>query len=198
MNAPESPNKQAMPWDQIAKGLIESKGPQEIVYINREAAAQGQIESAILIWFLEGDVASIHALSVAAQELLHTAGKKVGKPSKAIEYINSKSKGFQKRTRSPQNFFKHGHKDPTVRLRYPTVMGEAHLLDAVRSFMELYDKRPPLMRLFGARFMLEFPGYLAPGYAASAFVNGANINDLAHLCRSEFLVACLIRVAGSP
>lgn len=49
-----------------------------IVRINREEAARGQLETAIWLWFHEGDIAAIHTLAVAAQGLLSASCRDAG------------------------------------------------------------------------------------------------------------------------
>lgn len=183
-------------WDKIVKLMTESEGriKGERIEITRESAARGQLESAILLWFLEGHVASIHTLAVAAQELLHGVGKKAGKPSKVASWIKSKPKAFQKLSRLPQNFFKHANTDPNASINYPPVLGDMHIVDAVMSYEDLFQKLPPVMQLFAARFAVEYPDILPVDYAATKILKGAKIDDLAELSRSDFLVECLARV----
>jgi hypothetical protein len=180
-------------WDQIAKWLIESKGRQKWVRITRESAARGQIESAILLWFLDADVASIHTLTIAAQELLHSVGKKRGKPCRDVTWIKSLPKADQKLMRLPQNFFKHANTDPNAQIDYPPTFGDMHLIDDVISYQELYDKLTPIMRLFATRFAVEYLHILPVDETAKQVLMGIQIDDLAELSRSEFLVKCLPR-----
>jgi hypothetical protein len=143
---------------------------------------------------LEADIASIHTLSVAAQEILHNLGKTVGKPSQLVELIKAQSKAMQKAMRFPQNFFKHANRDANKVITYKPVVGEMTLLDAVVSFRQVFGKMTPLMALFLARITLERPALLNPGATPSEFVQGAHIDDLAKIGRSRFLQECLTRI----
>src|ERR1700730_9951711 len=184
-------NKDDVPWDESAKLLIKPRGNLETIEITREAVARGQIESAILLWFLDADIASIHTLSVAAQEIVHTLGKTVGKPSLLVELIKAQSKRLRNAIRFPQNFFKHFKKEKVI--TYKPVVGEMTLLDAVMSFSQVFTMTP-LMALFLARITLERPDLLKKRGSPSKFVNGAHIDDLAKTTRSKFLQECLTRI----
>lgn len=181
-------------WDKVAKLLIEAQPKTEWVEITRQAAARGQIESAVLLWFLEADIASIHALAVASQEILHTLGKKVGKPSLVVSMTNAQPKHVQKAMRLPQNFFKHAHRDSSDTLRYRPVIGEINVLDAVMLYGEIFGKVSPLMRVFLARFAFEEPTIFKSGLDPAIYLQGAKIDDLSEVPRSVFMVECLRRV----
>lgn len=181
-------------WDETAKVLIESKKYPEVIEITRQGAARGQIESAILLWFLEADAAAIHTLAVAAQGVAHGVGDKVGKPSYIVQLIQSQSKAFQRAARLPQNFFKHASTDPQQVLPYRPGVGEALLVDAVQTYINVFETPTPLMVVFQARITLEQPALLGGHFTASKFVMGAKIDDLAELTRSRFMQVCLDRI----
>ena len=183
-------------WDDIIKWLIDAKAPPKnaTVKITREAAIRGQLESAIILWFLEGDVAAIHALASAAQELLQCVGRTKGKSSPTVKWIKSQPKATQVKLRSPQNFFKHANVDTDEVLDYPTMQGDMYLIDAVASFHDVFSKVTPLMRLFAARLTLENPDILRPSYTSGWILWGAKIEDIAQLCRSDFLAEAVCRV----
>jgi hypothetical protein len=183
-------------WDEIAKLLIDSKPlPKGKVRIDIESAARGQIESAALLWFLEGDLASIHSLAVAAQKLLHTEGKKIGKPSTNLTHIEAWPPKQQANWNKQRNFFQHGpdRNNPDPFVEHIADKGDVTLWDAIKCYVELHDRATPLMRLFATRFALENSYLLNPGYAPGCFLSGIAVDDIAHLCRSEFLLECLVR-----
>jgi hypothetical protein len=168
------------PEPEIVK-LLTSKG---FVLISRMDAARGQLESAILLWFLEKDLASIHTLTVSAQELFHHTGKPHGKPSRLVSLIKSQSKAFQREAREAQNFFKHPQKYD--HLPYPPLAAELFMIDAMSVYEDLGNHLTPLMKLFALRFALSYPDTLPFDLRAKLPV-GVRVDDLAKLGRADFL-----------
>jgi hypothetical protein len=166
--------------------------PKWLVKITRQDAARGQLDSAILLWFLGQDRASIHTLAVAAQTLLHNVGKKAGKPSRSIEWVKSQPPSFQKVVRDAQNFFKHASKDPDRVLIYAPFMAETFMIDAITCFHRLYDFLTPMMRSFALRFSLMYPHVLPP---PEHLLKGAKVYELARLSRTDFLKEVLSRLS---
>lgn len=93
-------------------------GPPEFIIVTKQSAAKSQLETAILLWFNEGDPVSIHTLAVAAHDCFDELVKPKGKTSDVREWLGRKSKTFQKKTRVAQNFFKHGANNPKRKLRH--------------------------------------------------------------------------------
>ena len=155
-----------------------------VVRITRQAAAGGQIDSAIQIWFASGDITSIHTLAVAAQGVLMALSNDMGKPvSKVLDWINKQPKSFQSQLRNPQNFFKHGHhKQPYKDVAsYIPNLAEMTLIDNISTFQRLFDSLTPLMKVFAVRFSIKHPDILP------LKLKGFKIEDLARLTRSRFL-----------
>jgi hypothetical protein len=135
-----------------------------VVRITRQAAARGQTDSAIQLWFESGDITSIHTLAVAAQGVLTALCKAMHEPvSKVLDWINEQPRSFQSQLRNPQNFFKHGrhtqpYKDVTS---YIPVMAEMILIDNISTYERLFDSLTPLMKLFAIRFSIKHPDAIA-------------------------------------
>jgi hypothetical protein len=183
-------------WDEIAKLLVESKGSKETVTVDVESAAQGQLESAILLWFLEADIVSTHALAVAAWELIFNAGKRSKKPSENRTKIETDwSESMQHALKVHWDFSKHGpgRKYKKTSIPYRPSDTSAILVNAVQDFLNLFDKASPLMRLFATRATVEHPHFLSAGRTPGVFLHGIEVDDIAHLCRSEFMLECLVR-----
>lgn len=154
------------------------------VLITRMDAARGQLESAILLWFLEKDLASIHTLTVAAQELLHHTGKPHGKPSRLVSLTKSQPPAFRRWATEAQNFFKHPKKEG--RLLYSPVAAELVMIDAMAVYEDLGNHLTPLMKLFALRFALSYPDTLPFDFTPKLPV-GVRVDDVAKLSRAEFL-----------
>ena len=173
--------------------------PKWLTKVTPELAARGQLESAIFLWFLEADPASIHTLSVAAQGVLNAIGRPRGTKSQAVEWINLQSRSFRDRVRDAQNFFKHGrhHQRDKAVFIYAPFMAEVFMMDAVTHFYRLYESLTPIMILFALRFSLAHPNVLLPHGFPAHLLKGVRIDQLAKLDRSEFLKELLPRIVAA-
>jgi hypothetical protein len=167
------------------------KPAKNLVKITRQGAARGQLEGAILLWFLEANVAAVHTLAVAAQTILHNVGTKKNKPSALVTWLRTQPPWFQKRAVQAQNFLKHANKDPERVLIYAPLIGDIYIMDAMFLFEELYHFLTPLMRTFALRFSLDHPDILELDGLPIKFPQGFKIERLKELNRTEFLDAIL-------
>jgi hypothetical protein len=174
----------------IAKDAI------RVVRITNRKSAEGQLENAILLWFNEKDLSSIHTLAVAAQGILNSMCKARKMPGSQLEaLIRAKSRSFQDAIRSPQNFYKHGdHKKSATN----HVLGheEMVILDCISMYQRLFDSLTPLMKLFAIRHSLFNPGV----FPIKIETKGIKIEDLARFSRADFLkkvLPCLRGQVGS-
>jgi hypothetical protein len=157
-----------------------------IVRITRQAAARGQIDSAIQLWFESGHITSIYTLAVAAQGILTALCNDMGKPlSDLLNLISKQPKSFQTQLRNPQNFFKHGHHKQPYRdvVSYAPGLAEVILIDNIGTYERLFDSLTPLMKLFAIRFSIEHPDK----FPLKLTIKGFKIEDLARLTRWQFL-----------
>jgi hypothetical protein len=162
------------------------KGRTETLIVTKHSAARSQLESAIWLWFNEGDPISIHTLAVAAHDCFHAlVWNAARKPSDFQTWLASKSKGFQKRARLAQNFFKHGAMDLKAKIQYETIHGEMLMMDAVTCYEMLIDKPIPLMRLYATRFLYEHPTLMTED-AKPTFAKNAEVHQLTDSTRKEF------------
>lgn len=160
------------------------------VKVTKPDVAKGQLDTAIFLWFLDKDVASIHTLAAAALELLHALRK--GEPAVMFETIKD-DRGLHDKAKRAQNFFKHADKDKNHVLIFPPELNELTMYDAIMCFESTYGFRSPLMRAFGFHFALrwkdkfiEFPFENLPEALAE------RLSDLASgSSRGEFLDACI-------
>jgi hypothetical protein len=165
------------------------KGKAETVIVSKPSAAKSQLESAIWLWFNEGDPVSIHALAVAAHDCFDALVKhKTGQASNLQRWIGHTSKGRQKRIRIAQNFFKHGDKDLKARIVLNSIDAETFMMDAIGCFEILSEDRRPLMRLYAQRFLYENPTLMTKE-ALPVFTKNAEIHQLSDSTRKEFFDA---------
>ena len=157
----------------------------ELIEITDRQSAEGQLETAIVLWFEEKDLSSIHTLATAAQGLLNRmCGERRVESSSINKIIDTNKQG--RWLRMPQNFFKHGtdrndkHKGVTA---YFPAFTELVLMDCLSMYQRLFGTLTPVMKLFGLRYGLLNPR----GFPTKITVEGVEIEDLRGLTRPEFL-----------
>ena len=166
-------------------------GRVEELVADKRSVAQSQLETAIQVWFLDGDPISIHTLAVAAHDCFNALLKhKTTKPSYMQEWIGTKSEAFQKQTRVAQNFLKHGFNELKGSLHLTTIHAEMLMMDAVTCHELIGGKPTPLMRLYSQRFLYEHP-YLITKDALPLFTKNAEVHQLVNSTRTEFFHALL-------
>lgn len=140
------------------------KAPPDILIATVGSVAQGQLETAILLWFQYGDPASIHTLAAAANGCYHAAGGNNGTQTSAHKWLRSLRPKDRVAATRAQNFFKHGPDRRTkgeTKVRFRTEHAELLMLDCIICHEQLFPKRTPLMTCFFARLTYETPRLLA-------------------------------------
>jgi hypothetical protein len=166
------------------------KKPLKVVVVTKPSVATSQLETAIKLWFEEGDPVSIHTLAVAAHDCFDALTTFAGKMSLHREWIKTQSEKNQQWAREPQNFFKHGHRYPKARLHYVPYYAELLIYDGCLCFEHLAKKMRPLMEAFMTRFVMERPEHLSPGLTIDGILEvrcGLKISEVQPLSRQEFL-----------
>lgn len=153
---------------------------------SKKAAAIGQLESAIILWFNGADPISILVLASNAEDCFHAIGKKIGKPSFWQEFLERQPDSFKERAKYIQDFAKHGFKDLEEDTDFETRYGEMLILAAIDACHNIYGPPTPtsLMRLFHARYYSEFPDMALKHYQ-SAFLDFRSVG-FAEGTRKEF------------
>jgi hypothetical protein len=126
--------------------------------LDKKTVAKAQLQTAILLWFNEGDPASILALAVNANDCYNTLGGHLkGKPSVFQTWLADQSETYQKRARRAQNFIKHGWKNLTEGVPYSPRMAEILILDSIECHENIEGRITSLMQVFDLRYALENP-----------------------------------------
>src|SRR5262249_54231406 len=103
-------------------------------------AARRQLETAITMFFNDGDVVSQHTLVMAAHGIVYDLGRKckIGRSIKDSPLIPHEArKAFIKALHLPQNFFKHADTDDGAKIRFRYNGTHFFLFAAVRLFFLL-------------------------------------------------------------
>jgi hypothetical protein len=169
------------------------------VIVTKESAARSQLETAIRLWFNDGDPVSIHTLAAAANELLNRVGSKFGKQSPVQKYIEARPEVVGKRLRKAQNFFKHAYTDLNERLDYDPAHGDLLILDSILLYHALFGSMTRLMAAFTYRLSLTEPALASLGFPAEMQKESSTeFCDLSVISRSEFLEKFLRIGTQSP
>ncbi len=156
---------------------------------DKQRAAIGQLESAILLWFNEADPISILVLASHAHDCFHALGKKIGKPSWHQEFMEKMPQSFQKRARYIQDFAKHGFMDLDEIAEFDTIYAEGLMLVSIDRHSEIFGRSTPLMGLYWARAFSERPSWT--GQPKQSFpqvlIDSGIIEDVARGSRKQCL-----------
>jgi hypothetical protein len=159
-----------------------------VITVTKASVARSQLETAIQLWFDDGDPVSIHTLAVAAHDCYDALGKRVGKSSRWRKLIAGESRKAQIQAAYAQNFFKHGLKDLKKQARYMPFHGEILLFDSALCHEAIFQSATPLMKAFLVRFAMSFPEYVTVDIGELIKAEtGLVIDDIAPLNRSDFL-----------
>ncbi len=164
-----------------------------VVVADKQKAAIGQLESAILLWFNEADPISILVLASHAHDCYHALGKKIGKPSWHQEFLKKMPQSFQQRAKYIQDFAKHGFKDLDESSPFDTTYAEGLMLVSIDRHAEIFGRKTPLMGLYWARAFTEHPRWTGPPESfPQVLVDSGIIEDVARGSRKQCLDSFLL------
>ncbi len=154
------------------------------ITVTKLDVARGQLETAIELFFKEGDSISIHTLSRAAHEILETIGKKQGFNSILEEgYEKFIPKEKQKEVRNKlsevKNFSKHGSFDSDKSIEFQPELNTYYLWDSARLYLLLTKNLTKNMAIFQTWFSVKNPDVLTPEQQQS--VNRETLSEITDL-----------------
>lgn len=124
-------------------------------------AAQRQIDTAITLYFTDGDCVSAYGLTFAASDVLRDladAGKKKTVFSDFIEHIKPEmQKEFLDFIRKPQMFIKHANQNPGEKINFYPRSYELPLLLACELYAELTEEPTQRMEMYHIWRLSENP-----------------------------------------
>lgn len=132
------------------------------IIVNKLECAKRQLETAIVLFFDDGDPVSIHTLVCAAYQLVFDINKdRGGKPMWVKErYLDIKPPETKSQVNLAQNFFKHATRNIDDSLDFDPDHTGAYLVDACRTYGDLTGNTPGPFKLFRAWFVC--PGFDFP------------------------------------
>lgn len=131
--------------------------------ISKLDAAKRQLESAIRIYFHNGDPVSIHTLTAAAYNVIRDINKKRGGESMLIkEQILDQLKPehiktFRDKINQAENFFKHADRDHDGTLKFNPLLTEFLIIDACSQYYKLTGEDAPLFAAFRGWHIINYP-----------------------------------------
>lgn len=159
--------------------------------ISKLDAARRQLTTAVILYFNNLDVVSIHALAAAAYEVVEAIAKKRGHSTliqrSLFDFLTDDMvKGFRKSMRKPQNFFKHADQDPDAKLEFDPDSTELVILGAMVTYAQITGEISMLFNAFSVWFTLQKPEKLGRSPEVQAKLAKAK-EYFGHLTRQEFL-----------
>jgi hypothetical protein len=162
---------------------------EEIQVLTKIDAARRQLETAIRLWFHNGDPYSIHCLAFAAGKVFHGICKhrKIEEPLLFnLKRIRKGMEGeYMKMIHAPSNFGKHADNDPEGTFDFRPAGGELLIFDAIESHKTLAQHITPLMTVFRFRFYLTH-NYLWGKSIPAEVKQTFNVERLLRMSREEF------------
>jgi hypothetical protein len=157
--------------------------------ITKLDAARRQLETAVILWFHEGDPVSIHTLVAAAYQILYDLNKKCGgasmmKDAKIIrpEYMKEWHRIFAKW----ENFFKHADRDSLKTLLFPPQVTRTFMLDAITKHDEMSHEERPLFRLFHFYMVFTEPRFFKNDDFVKRFQDHVALDSPTGITKREF------------
>jgi hypothetical protein len=133
--------------------------------ITKIDAACRQLETAITLWFHDGDPVSVHMLVMAAHGILKAINKKRGQPMLTDPPPDIRPE-LRKRVADmfvkSANFFKHGNRDPLETHNFSPEFNQVMILDACNAYITLAEEHRPLMKTFMMYLVIHQPSIFPP------------------------------------
>jgi hypothetical protein len=124
------------------------------ISISKLDAAKRQLETAVRLYFHDGEPVSIHTLVSAAYNVIRDINTKRGGPPMLVkdgmlDYIKPEyQRDFRNKINEAENFFKHADKDHDATLDFNPDQTEVIILDATGQYHRLTGEDPVLFKVF--------------------------------------------------
>jgi hypothetical protein len=131
--------------------------------VSKLDAAKRQLETAIRLYFSDGDPVSIHTLTGASYNILRDITKHKGvEPmlfkDRMLDSVKPEYREmFIKKVNGAENFFKHGDRDHEAALDFNADMSELLIIDACAQYKKLAGEEPSLFAIYRVWFTANRP-----------------------------------------
>lgn len=151
--------------------------------IQKLEAARSQLQTAIQLWFADGDPISIHTLTCAAHQILHDMHVQRGGAPLLFDSIfvkDGRLAEWNRGVKAPMNFFKHADRDANGTMAFDPSLTECFLMMSLY-LIEGLDTPLTLTEAACAFWcVLHNPDWLnMPGQ--DRFINCLPVDELAYL-----------------
>jgi hypothetical protein len=151
--------------------------------IDKLDAACRQLNTAISLWFKNGDAVSIHTLACSAYQIVHDINKQQGGRDLIYDSLNIKDEYRSQAInflKQHYNFFKHAERDPSRIIEFDPKITE--LFIAFTSLgLEILGRQPDEVRgAFTIYYGLHNPNYLTEKGKAN-FIDSVPVENRKHL-----------------
>ena len=149
------PSAIAEPGTEPLQTLLLTK-TMEVESVNKLDAACRQLDTAISLWFNDGDTVSIHTLACSAHQIVHDINKQRGNPALlhgGLIYDSLKIRDEYRREanrllKGAYNFFKHAEKDASGTIEFRPALTELFIM-CTSLGLELLGRDPGPIRAAG-------------------------------------------------
>ncbi len=132
--------------------------------ISKLDAAKRQLDTAVALYFRDGDVISMHTLAAAAHQVLMDLSKLEGIKSLVKETTlirEERKKEYILKVNEAENFFKHATTDRHKLLDFNPEVSEFLIFDAIGMYTQLTHEITEDYSIFKAWFFVKYPSIIS-------------------------------------
>lgn len=170
--------------------------------INKLDAACRQLNTAISLWFNDGDTVSVHTLTCSAHQIVHDINQQRSNRdliSERLIYDSLKIKDEYRREanrllKDPYNFFKHADKDASDTVEFKASLTEFFIMFTILG-LEILGRQPdPIRKAFSIYYGLSNPHYLTTKGKSEWLerIPEDNRKQILKMPKCQFFELCLI------
>lgn len=147
----------------------------EAIQLNKLACARRQLQTAVNLFFHDGDAVSIHTLTCAAYNVIRDVNdSRNGRPMHAKQiYVQMSGRPSVSELNQPENFFKHADRDSNAELTFYPKFTECLLVDACEKYRDITGDHVLSFIAFTLWFMCQSPEKFDIPEAWEDFANDA-------------------------
>lgn len=137
--------------------------------VSKLDAAKRQLDTAIRLWFSDGDPVSIHTLVGAAYQIIHDINESKGR--KDFIFDGAFIKEEHRKTvvewlRKDFMFFKHADRTPDAVTEFVPLGSLMFILGGMQTLRDLGERPSDAQQIFGAYMAFTRPEYISPELVA--------------------------------
>src|SRR5450759_4135418 len=156
----------------------------EVLHLSKLDVARSQLQTAIHLWFHDGEPVSIHTLAYADYENIHFVSKKNKRTKQLIFYTLSVKEEYRRKwadtIKEHANFFKHANNDHDKSIDFNPVLSMMFIMGAAAGLRTIEDGRPGKEEAAFALYVALHRPTWAGVKVRQALADRVPIEDLAH------------------